>query len=121
MNIRAGQKLCGRNPRQAPASAAVRSAAVAKICWLFTKISRTENEKNATAPIPTTPAASPSRPSMKFTAFIVVTMMSTVSRAAWEPLSVNMETEPPGERQPEQLHPLDDDRRWPPAPGPRAW
>ena len=95
MNILAGQKLCGRNPRHTPASAAVSIAAVVKICCPLTKISSTENEKNATAPIPTTPAARPSRPSTKFTALTVVTMMSTVSSAACDPPRVNIETDPP--------------------------
>src|SRR5581483_6999265 len=95
MNILAGQKLCGRKPRQAPPRAAVSIAAVVKICCPLTKISSTEKEKNAIAPIPTTPAASPSRPSTKFTALTVVTMMITVSSAACEPPSVNIDTEPP--------------------------
>jgi hypothetical protein len=71
MNIRAGKKLCGRNPRQAPLSAAVRNAAVVTRVRWFSKARTNAKLKNATAPMPTTPTARPSRPSTKLTALTV--------------------------------------------------
>ncbi len=48
--------------------------------------------KNAAAAIPTMPAASPSRPSTKFTALIVMTTIATVSSVPWSGVSATMPT-----------------------------
>ena len=93
MNIRAGKKLCGRKPMQTPASAAVSIAAVVARSWSLTKTSATANEKNASAPMPTTPAARPSRPSTMLTALTVVMMSTMVMNAACDPPKVKTETD----------------------------
>ena len=78
MKSRAGLKLCGRKPRQAPTSTAEmsvgggrrRRAGQAQVVAV---------DEEASAAMPTTPAASPSRPSTKFTALIVSTISRMVS------------------------------------------
>ena len=52
--------------------------------------------KNAVAPIAITPAASPSRPSMKFTALIVRTVSRIVSGMATSRLSTTVPLPPHG-------------------------
>ena len=72
MNVRAGLKLNRRNARQAPASAAARIAASARPsdAAMIAKV---------VAPMPTTPAASPSMPSVKLMMFTMATNQMTVS------------------------------------------
>ncbi|OPZ01115.1 MAG: hypothetical protein BWZ10_03517 [candidate division BRC1 bacterium ADurb.BinA364] len=70
-NIRAGGKLWGRNPRQAPMKMAEKSIVSG---WL----QRCEIARIATPAMAATPAASPSRPSIRFIAFISARYQATV-------------------------------------------
>jgi hypothetical protein len=80
MKIRAGWKFQPRKPRQAPATAADSTAVVPRS-------SETARIAKVPAAIAQSPAASPSRPSMKLTTLAIATMNSTVTGAAAAPRS----------------------------------
>ena len=79
MKIRAGLKFQGRNPIATPAVIAASSAAgeagpktlVPGVTYAYAK--------NASAAMATVPAARPSSPSMRLTAFVIATTQRTVS------------------------------------------
>ncbi|CAB4834509.1 unannotated protein [freshwater metagenome] len=80
MKMRAGLKLCGKNPKQIPTARIATSGPMfgwvsmpidgSARCWLY--------RKNAAAAIATMPAASPSRPSIRLIAFVIPNSHSTV-------------------------------------------
>ena len=72
IKIFAGLKLYGKNPNPAPARAA---AIIATLRFLETIVS----DKSVTDAIDETPTASPSRPSIRLTAFVTPTIHMTVS------------------------------------------
>ena len=84
MKIRAGEKLCGRKPTQAPSRAAAISGGwEAELASPDNASCRAEKMKIARAEIAATPASSPSSPSMKFIALVSTTVSSTVSTMPW--------------------------------------
>ncbi len=84
MKMRAGEKLCGRKPRQAPTSAAAISGGwEAELTSPDSDSWRAEKMKIAKAEMAATPASNPSRPSMKFIALVRTTVSSTVSTMPW--------------------------------------
>ena len=86
MKILAGWKLCGRNPAHMPMSSAVITAVLLiRVSWM-SHDSAIEYANVAIPAIATMPAASPSSPSTKFTALMLITTMRMVT-TAWSVLS----------------------------------
>ena len=83
MKIFAGLKLCGMNPRQDPITRTASNAAVDGT----PPVVRHVYANSAAAAIPETPAASPSRPSIRFTALITTIVHATVMSADMSELS----------------------------------
>ena len=71
IKISAGLKFLGRKPKQAPASAAVKPTAVVLPVIMQTTI-------RLIAAMEVTPAARPSKPSIRFTAFVTPTIQTSV-------------------------------------------
>ncbi len=88
MKSRAGCQLSGRKPRQAPTRTTVVRLARLKysVCaWLCSRYAYTKNTPPAMI---ATPATSPSRPSMKFTAFITRTTATIVATSEIHGLTI---------------------------------
>ncbi len=97
MKIRAGLKLCGRKPRQAPAStAAMRAGEYADGSLPFCWTSPIANRPVAPAAIMPIPAARPSSPSTKFIALTSATVSTTVSSTPCSWPRISSEPETPG-------------------------
>ena len=79
MKIRAGWKLCGRNPRHSPKVMIEKSGPELSGPIVPRWINLWEYRKNAADAMPTIPAASPSSPSTKLTALAIPTTHSTVT------------------------------------------
>ncbi len=78
MKIRAGCMLCGRKPRHMPIRTTENSVAGAAASMPYPNHIRYAYMKNAAAAMHTIPEASPSRPSTKLTALMVMTTRATV-------------------------------------------
>ncbi len=79
MKVFAGEKLYGRNPMQPPATAqnATHTGIMPSLIpWIYATYARDS------AIMAVLPAASPSRPSMRFTALVMPTIHNTVMRYA---------------------------------------
>ena len=113
MKIRAGLKLCGRNPRHAPASTTASSAGeYAEGSLPLTRTSPIANRAVAVAAISPMPAARPSRPSTKFIAFTSATVTTTVSSTPCSRPRIRNEPEMPG---PPPPHGIQNANHWIPA------
>ena len=119
MKIRAGWKLWGRKPRQAPSTDGGHERADVVRADGTDVGEALAVEERAAAAMATMPAASPSRPSMKLMALVMPITHSTVSSGDRSGDS----DEQPGEGDAEEqdAHAGDRQRRWPTAPCRRSW